>query len=214
MKILFQGDSITDAGRDRADIHNLGGGYPKFAAQYIKEDYPDVDFEFINLGISGNQTKDLVERLEDDFVAIDPDIVSIMIGINDTWHHAADRSWISSETFEANYRKVLTAIKTRTHAKIVMIEPYLLPTVSGTDDKEFFRVDLDPKIDIIRKLAYEFADVYIPTDGLFASGLIGCDPMTYSADGVHPNEDGAIFIAEYYADAVAELIEELIEEQK
>lgn len=209
MKILFQGDSITDAGRDRNNIHDLGSGYPKFAAQYIQEDYPDVDFEFIDLGISGNQTKDLVERLESDFIDIDPDIVSIMIGINDTWHHAADRSWISAEQFEANYRKVLTALKERTHAKIVMIEPYLLPTVSGTDDKEFFREDLDPKIQIVRRLAREFADVYIPTDGLFASGLIGCDPMCYSADGVHPNEEGAVFIAEYYADAVAELIEEL-----
>ena len=206
MKILFQGDSITDAGRDRNDIHNLGGGYPKFAAEYIKEDYPDVDFEFVNLGISGNQTKDLVERLESDFIDINPDIVSIMIGINDTWHHASDKSWIPNETFEANYRTVLTALKERTNAKIVMIEPYLLPSPDG---KDFFREDLDPKIQIIRKLAYEFADVYIPTDGLFASGLIGCDPMAYSGDGVHPNEEGAIFIAEYYADAVAELIEEL-----
>lgn len=206
MKILFQGDSITDAGRDRNDIHNLGGGYPKFAAEYIKEDYPDVDFEFINLGIGGNQTKDLVARLESDFIDINPDIVSIMIGINDTWHHAGDRSWIPNEIFEANYRTVLTALKERTNAKIVMIEPYLLPSPDG---KDFFREDLDPKIQVIRKLAYEFADVYIPTDGLFASGLIGCDPMVYSKDGVHPNEEGAVFIAEYYADAVAELIEEL-----
>jgi lysophospholipase L1-like esterase len=209
MKILFQGDSITDAGRDRNDIHNLGNGYPKFAAEYIKEDYPEIDFEFVKLSISGKQTKDLVARLESDFVDIQPDIVSIMIGINDVWHHAGDRSWIPAETFENNYRTILTALKERTNAKIVMIEPFLLPTVSGTDNKDFFREDLDPKIQIIRKLAYEFADVYIPTDGLFASGLIGCEPMAYSADGVHPNTEGAIFIGEYYADAVAELIEEL-----
>ena len=89
MKILFQGDSITDAGRNRDDIHDLGHGYPLYAAKYLKERYPEIDFEFVDLGISGNQTKDLVERLQADFIDIQPDIVSIMIGVNDTWHHAA-----------------------------------------------------------------------------------------------------------------------------
>ena len=84
MKILFQGDSITDAGRDRSDSHNLGDGYPKYAAEFIKKAHPDTEFEFINLGISGNQTKDLVERLEADFIDIQPDIVSILIGISIT----------------------------------------------------------------------------------------------------------------------------------
>ena len=55
IKLLFQGDSITDAGRDRADCHNLGEGYPKYAAKYLQESHPEIDFEFIDLGISGNQ---------------------------------------------------------------------------------------------------------------------------------------------------------------
>ena len=83
IKLLFQGDSITDAGRAYGDCHNLGNGYPKYAAEYIAEKYPDVDFEFIDLGVSGNQTKDLVARLQSDFIDINPDIVSILIGIND-----------------------------------------------------------------------------------------------------------------------------------
>ena len=111
MKILFQGDSITDAGRNYEDIHNLGMGYPKYAAENIRAAFPDTDFEFVNLGISGNQTKDLVARLQNDFVDVQPDIVSILIGINDVWHHADDRSWIDNELFENNYRTVLTAIK-------------------------------------------------------------------------------------------------------
>ncbi|MBR6740428.1 MAG: GDSL family lipase, partial [Clostridia bacterium] len=160
MKILFQGDSITDAGRNRDDIHDLGHGYPLYAAKYLKERYPEIDFEFVDLGISGNQTKDLVERLQADFIDIQPDIVSIMIGVNDTWHHAAERDWIPNEVFEERYRTVLSAIKEKTNAKIMIIEPFLIP---GTE-KEFFRIDLDPKIQIIRKLAREFADVYLPTD--------------------------------------------------
>ncbi len=202
MKILFQGDSITDAGRDRSDYHNLGPGYPSYAAELIKKEYPDTDFEFINLGISGNQTKDLVARLDSDFVDINPDICSIHIGVNDTWHHAADRSWISDELFEENYRKVLTALKEKTNAKIIIIEQYLLPV----EDKLFFREDLNGKIDVTRKLAREFADVFIPLDGLLAAECVRNDMFDYSDDGVHPNKGGAQFIGKLYLDAVKEII--------
>ena len=190
MKILFQGDSITDAGRNRDDIHNLGNGYPKYAAQFLKEDFPNVDFEFVDLGISGNQTKDLVERLEADFIDIQPDIVSILIGVNDTWHHAANRDYIPHDVFEERYRTVLSAIREKTNAKIMMMEPFLIPV----EDKAYFREDLDPKIQVIRKLAREFADVYLPTDGLLASAYIGDDPLSYAADGVHPTAMGHCFI--------------------
>ena len=207
MKILFQGDSITDAGRDRSDIHNLGNGYPKFAAENIKEAFPDVDFEFVNLGISGNQTIDLVNRLESDFVDIQPDVVSILIGVNDTWHRAGDRQWLSNEKFEENYRTVLEAIKTRTNAKILIIEPFLIPV----EDKNYFREDLDPKIQVIRKLAREYADAYLPIDGLLAAAYLGVEPTVYAADGVHPTEEGARFIADYYLEAVCDLIDEFAE---
>lgn len=202
MKILFQGDSITDAGRDRSDPHNLGQGYPLYAAEFIKKDFPDIDFEFIDLGISGNQTKDLVERLQADFIDINPDIVSIHIGVNDTWHHAADRSWIPNEIFEERYRKVLSEIKEKTNAKILIIEQYLL----AVSDKEFFREDLNSKIDVTRKLAREFADYYIPLDGLLAQACIGIEPTHWSDDGVHPNKNGAEFIGRLYADAIKKMI--------
>ena len=104
MKILFQGDSITDADRDRSNPHDLGTGYPLYAAKFIKEENPDTEFEFIDLGISGNQTKDLVARLQSDFIDINPDIVSIHIGVNDTWHHAENRDWLDNSVFEAQYR--------------------------------------------------------------------------------------------------------------
>ena len=207
MKILFQGDSITDAGRNREDYHDLGNGYPKYAAEYIKEKYPDVDFEFIDLGIGGAQTRGLVERLQSDFIDIDPDIVSIMIGINDVWHYSDGKQWLSNELFEERYRTVLTAIKEKTNAKILMIEPFLIP---GTE-KDFFREDLDPKILIIRKLAREFADVYLPTDGHLASAYVGNDPLDFAADGVHPTAAGAAFIGSLYCDYVSTLIDELLD---
>lgn len=207
IKLLFQGDSITDAGRDRNNPHDLGQGYPKYAAAILQENYPDVDFEFIDLGISGDQTKDLVARLQSDFIDVQPDVVSIMIGVNDTWHHAADRSWIPNEVFEERYRTVLKAIKEKTNAKIMIIEPFLIPV----EDKLFFREDLAPKIEIIRKLAREYADAYLPTDGLLQSAFIGDDPLSYAADGVHPTAKGAAYIGELYDLYISDIIEELVD---
>lgn len=202
MKILFQGDSITDWGRDREDPHKLGGGYPHFAAEITKARHPELELEFINLGISGNQTKDLVERWQTDCVDIQPDVISIMIGVNDTWHHAADRSWVPNDVFEANYRSILTDIREKTHAKLIIFEPYLLPA----PDKEFFREDLDPKILIVRRLAREFADVYVPTDGLLASYCLHGDEFRWSGDGVHPNGEGAALIGSFWADAFDKIL--------
>ena len=201
MKILFQGDSITDAGRDRTDYHNLGNGYVKYAVEYIKENNPDTEFEFINLGIGGNQTRDLVCRLDKDFLDVQPDIISILIGINDVWHNISNGG-LPNEVFEDRYRTVLKALKEKTNAKIVVLEPFLIPC----EDKNFWRSDVDAKINIARKLAREFADMYIPLDGLFASAFIGDYPLTFAADGVHPTEKGAKFVGKIYADYVQKLI--------
>ena len=204
IKLLFQGDSITDMGRDYSDYHNLGPGYPKYAAEGLKNKFPDVDFEFINLGISGNQTKDLIPRLQKDFIDIQPDIVSILIGINDVWHYSEGRKWLPDEVFEERYRTILNSIKEQTNAKIMIMEPFLIPI----EDKQFFRENLAPKIEIIRKLAREYADVYLPTDGLLQSAFIGDDPLTYANDGVHPTEKGARYIGKLYVEYISKLIVE------
>lgn len=203
MRILFQGDSITDADRNRANFHELGNGYPKYAKEEIIKMYPDTDFEFINLGISGNQTKDLLERVQSDFIDIQPDIVSILVGINDTWHHADNRDWIDNTVFEYRYETILSSVKKQTNAKIMMIEPFLIPV----NDKLFLREDLDPKIDIIRKLALKYADVYMPTDGLLFSEFIKNTPTDYASDGVHPTEKGARYIGKLYAQYISKLID-------
>ena len=173
--------------------------------QLLTEKYPEVDFEFINFGISGNRTCELFDRLYPDCIAFQPDIVSILIGVNDTWHHAEQKDWIPNEVFEERYRTVLTAIKEKTNAKIMMMEPFLIPT----EDKAFFREDLAPKIEIIRKLAREFADIYLPTDGLLASAFIGDDPLSYAADGVHPTAKGAEFIGMLYCEYISDIIDSI-----
>lgn len=206
IKLLFQGDSITDCGRFDQSSNFFGDGYPLHASELLKEKYPQIDFEFINLGISGNQTKDLVNRLQEDFIDVNPDIVSILIGINDVWHHSVERDWIDNSVFEERYRTVLQNIKDKTHAKIMIMEPFLLPA----PDKLFFREDLGPKIEIIRKLAREYADSYMPTDGLFASALIGTDYTVYCRDGVHPSVEGRKVIAKHYVEYISPIIDEMI----
>jgi len=206
MKILFQGDSITDAGRDRSDIHNLGHGYPFYAAELIKEKYPDIEFEFINQGIGGNRAENLLARWEEDTIAHNPDIISILIGVNDTWHNSnPNDNWMKHSYFERCYRNILTQLKEKTNAKIILIEQFLL----YTPDKAYFREDMAPKIEITRKLAREFADAYIPMDGLFAKASVGTAPTRFAEDGVHPTKTGAELMAKYYLDAISPLIEEI-----
>ena len=202
MKILFQGDSITDGCRDRRLPHNIGWGYPLYATRYIKERHPDMEFEFLNFGISGNQTYDLVCRWTTDCIEWQPDIVSILVGVNDTWHRAHDRQGLSDEAFEENYRTLLERVKNETNAKIIILEQFLLPSV----DKEYFREDINPKIMITRKLAREYADVYVPTDGLFAAKCVERDSLYWSEDAVHPNNNGSAFIGNLYADAVDQVL--------
>lgn len=207
MKILFQGDSITDAGRNRENPGDIGPGYPKFVVELLKKKYPDVEFEFVNRGISGDRTEDLVRRWQQDCIAIAPDIVSIMIGVNDTWHHTGLRDWETDEFYENNYRSLLRDIKEKTNAKILILEQYVIP--DGEKENVFYE-DMASKMLITRKLAREYADAFVPTDGLFAAAMIGHDYTDYSPDGVHPNDGGSAFIAKHYVDAVSPIIDALL----
>ena len=204
MKILFQGDSITDAGRDKRNYHHMGNGYPKFASQLIAKAHPELDIEFINMGISGNRTCQVFDRLYTDAIEFKPDIFSILIGINDIWHRYGKNNIATTDAqIETNYRAILDRVKRETNAKIIMLSPYLL----DCEDKQHMRADLDNVLPIVKKLADEFADVYVPLDEKFAEALkTQPEPLYYSADGVHPNQNGAEFIGKLYAEAVETLL--------
>ena len=204
IKLLFQGDSITDAGRDKRNYYDLGNGYPKFAASILAEKYADTSFEFINLGISGNRTGQLFDRFYSDGIALQPDIISILIGINDIWHRCPPNYILTTdEQIALNYREILKRIKRETNAKIVILSPYVL----DSEDKEPMKKELSTVLPIIRELADEFADAYVPLDELFEKAMeTQPEPRYYSADGVHPNENGSKFIAEHYALAIDKIL--------
>ena len=199
---------MTDAGRDRSNPNDMGEGYPKYASAMIQDSFPDTEFEFVNLGISGNRTEHLVARLQSDFIEIQPDILSIMIGVNDVWHHHAfEMIETTDEYFEANLRKILSEIREKTAAKLLLIQPILLDVA----DKAHMRPELERKQAILARLAKEYADAYLPMDEIFHAETEE-EPTYYAADGVHPTPDGACYIGEAYLRAVTPLIELLVED--
>lgn len=202
MRVLFQGDSVTDAGRDRTDPHHLGNGYVRFAARMLEERRPDIEWEFLNLGMSCHRSKDLVARWQADCLDFKPDIVSILIGINDVWRGFDENDPTTPEQYEQNYRCMLEGIRQQTKAQIVLLEPYaaLVP------ERQSWHIDMGPKIAVLRRLALEYAAAYVPLDGLLAAASIRRPPAYWASDGVHPTDKGAWLIAGYVARAIEQLV--------
>mgnify|MGYP001251089290 CR=1 FL=1 len=197
--VLFQGDSITDAGRDRTDPFSLGYGYPMMIDAWFSALYPAKHVRFANCGISGNRVKDLKARWDKDCIDLRPDWVSILIGINDCWRRYDRNDPTSVEAFEADYRHILERTKKELGAKLIICEPFVLPF---PEDRLAWREDLDPKIAAVRKLAREFGAIFIPLDGIFAAACAAREPAFWAADGVHPTFRGHALIAQAWLKAV------------
>lgn len=195
--VLFQGDSITDCGRNRNNLTDLALGYPQKIATIYQTLFKDSNITFINKGISGNRSSDLLLRYTEDFKVLKPDFISILIGINDVWRRYDQNDPTSIEDFKSNYTQLLTQIKTDLpHTQIMLIEPFVLHSLP---DRRAWHEDLDPKIQVVRELANEFADYYLPLDGLFASlCATSYSPSDIALDGVHPTDTGHSIIAYEY----------------
>lgn len=196
--VLFQGDSVTDCGRARENLYDLGVGYPMIISSLLMHKLAGMNIKFINKGISGNRSIDLVNRWQEDCVDLKPTVVSILIGINDTWRRFDNNDETTAEQFEANYRKILDETK-KLGARIIMIEPFVNPY---PDDRKAWREDLDKKIHVVRKLAKEYGAILVPTDGIMNAGFAVTPDNYYSADGVHPSYAGHGLVAEAWCKAV------------
>ncbi len=197
--VLFQGDSITDAGRSRENDADLGRGYAAMIAAWFGAAWPEKGAHLVNRGISGDRAKDLAARWQPDCLALKPNLVSILIGINDTWRRYDHNDPTSAEAFEASYHAILTQVRDQLGARLVICEPFLLPV---PDDRRAWRVDLDPKIAVARDLARRFGAIYVPLDGIFAQASTRREPAFWAADGVHPTPAGHALIAQAWLKAV------------
>ncbi len=197
--VLFQGDSITDCGRDRIDPANMGHGYAYIASSLFAARYPELGINFLNRGVSGDRATDMHLRWRDDCIALQPDWVSILIGINDTWRFFDSGMRTTTAEFAEHYRAMLEDVRIRTNARLILCEPFVLPT---PQDRAAWREDLDPKIHIVRSLAREYGAIYVPFDGIFAQASTRQELAYWAADGVHPTPAGAALMAEAWLNAV------------
>ncbi len=200
--VLFQGDSITDAGRNREEGNDLGRGYALFTAGLFRATHPELDVTFLNRGIGGNTIRDLDARWDADCLELKPKWLSVLVGINDAagrYHH--DRT-ISIDEFETTYGNMLRKAVDCSVSRIVLIEPFVLPT---DPTRVQWREDLDPKIEAVRRLAREFQALLIPTDGLFAQAAAQTDLEYWMPDGVHPTPAGHALMAQAWLRAVRAL---------
>jgi len=192
-RILFTGDSITDCNRNLDKTQPLGTtGYVLFAASRILAQVASPRLTIYNRGISGNRVRDLLGRFDADLLALKPTVVSILIGVNDTWRTFDANDPTTTEAYEADYRTILTRIRDELGARVVLLEPFVLHV---PPDRAKWRVDLNPRIDVVRKLALEFGTELIPLDGLFAQAATQAPPAFWAEDGVHPTMAGHQLIA-------------------
>ena len=125
--ILFQGDSVTDVGRNREEKDNLGFGYPMMVASWFAAMYPEKNVSFLNRGIGGHRIRDLELRWKEDCLDLKPTMVSLLIGVNDCWRRFDSNDPTSAAEFEATYRILLDGIKKQGIRKIILLEPFVLP---------------------------------------------------------------------------------------
>ncbi|GAA0491443.1 SGNH/GDSL hydrolase family protein [Alkalibacterium indicireducens] len=203
--LLFIGDSITDVGRDRMDGKDLGKGFPLMVASHLQSRYPAKRLTVLNRGIGGDSLKDLKRRWEDDCLIINPDIVTLLIGVNDTWRNQNDGVELTDEEldeFESDYRFLLKSLHQRTDARVILMEPFVLPYPK---DRVGWRNDLDKRIQIVRKMARDYQTELIPLDGLLnAAGIRDGFSYYTGDDGVHPTVAGHGLIASSWLKSVDE----------
>lgn len=189
--VLFIGDSITDAGRNRDDPASLGSGYAAMAAGWFTASNPGHGVRFVNRGVGGDRAVDLCSRWETDCLALEPDVVSIMIGINDVWRRYDNDDPTPVTLFADRYRHILGAAAER-GAALILLEPFLLPV---REQYWHWREDLDPKLGVVRRLAQEFGASLVAADGLMAQVAVRT-PHEWAYDGVHPTPAGHALLAQ------------------
>ncbi len=194
MRILFQGDSITDAGRLRDSDRVTGWGYALLTTAALTYERPG-EYECFNRGISGNRIVDLYARMKVDIVNLRPDVMSILIGVNDVWHELARQNGVSAEKFYKVYRLLLEEVKAELpDVKLILLEPFAL---HGNTTDEFYdelRAELSLRADAVRRLAEEFGAVFVPLQEGFDELSQSTSPDVWLMDGVHPTPAGHEYI--------------------
>lgn len=205
--LLFQGDSITDAQRNRADPHALGCGYANIVSSALLFRYPDTRLRVANRGVSGNRTRDLLERWQSDCIDLAPTFFSLMIGINNTWRRFDRDDPTPADTFERELNELLDRLFTETSLRpenAVLLEPFLLDSPPGSKTAWF--EDLRPKQDAVRRAAETHSTHFVPLQAMFDDACERAPADHWAPDGVHPSPAGHHLIAQAWLHALEDRI--------
>lgn len=204
--ILFQGDSITDCGRDRTSsqcntIAQLSNGYVLFTAAHLLAQQPQKQLKIYNKGISGNKVFELRNRWEIDCIAIQPDVLSILIGVNDYWHTLSGGYKGTATTYENDYRALLKTTKEKLpNTQLIICEPFTIEGGSAIKEKDWFPM-FDEYRKIARNLATEFNAVFVPYQAAFDEAVKYAPAHYWGADGVHPDLPGRELMASVWLES-------------
>ena len=196
--ILFQGDSITDAGRKRDNNEAnsqpaLGNGYAWLAASQMLVNHASADLTIYNRGVSGNKVYQLDERWDADCLALKPNVLSILIGVNDIWHKLNGNYDGTLEKYETDYRALLARTKQELpDVRLVVCEPFVLRC--GAVTEKWFP-EFDGYCAAARKVAEEAGAAFVPFQSMFDGAAKIAPPERWAKDGVHPSADGAALMA-------------------
>ena len=195
-RFLFQGDSITDAMRNRDNEKSINTGYVHIMASKMLLKYPG-EFEFFNRGIGGNRIIDVYARIKSDIINLKPDYMSLLIGVNDVWHELELQNGIDSDKFKTLYRMLISEIKAaRPDIKIYIMAPFLLKGSETTENWEIFSAEVKKRAEAAKEIAQEFNLTFIPLQEEFDKALLKMPEEYWVRDGVHPLEAGQALIAD------------------
>ncbi|WP_341977308.1 SGNH/GDSL hydrolase family protein [Microbacterium sp. LWO13-1.2] len=193
-RIVFIGDSITDAGRDRADPASLGDGYVSLLADGFAAQGATVR----NLGISGNRAKDLAARWDAELMPTGPDLLTVYVGVNDMWRRFDSGDPTSAADFESTLRALLTQVVEAHRPRLILMEPFFLPVLA---EQQEWLPDLDEKRAVVRSLAAEFGAELVPLHDIFTAAASEHPIADLAPDGVHPTRLGSEIIADAWREA-------------
>ena len=206
MKILFQGDSITDAGRARDNDQYIGGGYPLLVKSELGYKCPGK-YEFINRGISGNRIVDLYARIKCDIINLKPDVMSILIGVNDVWHeYHPNPNGVSTEKFFNVYSMLIEEVKEALpDIKIIIMEPFALKGSGNENVWDEFDCETRKRAQMAKKIAEKYGLPFVELQNGFDELCKKQDASYWLVDGVHPSPMGHEFIKNQWINAFENL---------
>lgn len=204
-RVIFAGDSVTDMGSAQPVgeglFDNMGHGYPRVIESLVAATYPELNIRFTNSGISGNTSKDLLERFDRDVIKLKPQWVSICIGINDVWRQfdtpAMQEYAVSPEDYESNLRKMIEASKVVAKGVIIATPYYMEPNKS-----DFMRARMQEYVDICERLAEEYDCMFVNFQEAYDRFFAYKHSSLIAWDRVHPNQIGATLMAKEWLSKV------------